>query len=461
MDDHDAPLVAREDIEAAVKGHKADYVEVRIDDTSTNRLVYRGKALEEIGRTRSFGGCVRALVNGGWGFVSFNEPSQLRARAEEAVSQARHVGKEKSNLAPVEPVVDIVKAEIKKDPRTIPLARKKELLDAYNETMLSVEGVTSTNIVYFDSWKRVTFASSEGSYIEQERVDVVSRLAATARKNGDMQQASNSLGALNDFSYVETLGDDAQMLANRAVELLNAPYAEPGVYPVVLDPILAGVFCHEAFGHLSESDFVYENERMQEIMVLGRKFGQPHLNIVDGAAIPNLRGSFKYDDEGVRGQRTDLIREGVLVGRLHSRETAGKMGEPTTGNARAIDYRFPPIVRMTNTIIEPGKDSLDDIIGGVKLGVYAKNWYGGTTSMEMFTFSAGEAFMIRDGKIAELVRPVKLTGNLFTTLQNIDAIGTDLDMNQGGGCGKGGQMPLPVSNGSPHIRIQDCVVGER
>jgi len=461
MDDHAAPLVSREDIEAAVKGHKADYLEVRIDDTSTNRLVYRGKALEEIGRTRSFGGCVRVLVNGGWGFVSFNEPSQLRARAEEAVTQARHVGKEKSNLAPVDPVVDVVRADIKKDPRTIPLARKKELLDAYNETMLAVEGVTSTNIVYWDGWKRVTFASSEGSYIEQERIDVVSRLAATARKNGDMQQASSSLGALNDFSYVETLGDEAKMLANRAVELLNAPYAEPGVYPVVLDPILAGVFCHEAFGHLSESDFVYENERMQEIMVLGRKFGQPHLNIVDGAAIPNLRGSFTYDDEGVRARRTDLIREGVLVGRLHSRETAGKMGEPVSGNARALDYRFPPIVRMTNTIIEPGKDSFEDIIGGVKLGVYAKNWYGGTTSMEMFTFSAGEAYMIREGKIAELVRPVKLTGNLFTTLQNIDAIGTDLDMNQGGGCGKAGQMPLPVSNGSPHIRIQDCVVGER
>jgi TldD protein len=461
MDDHAAPLLSREEIEAAVKGHNADYVEVRLDDTSNNRLVYRGKALEEIGQTRSFGGCVRALVNGGWGFVSFNEPSQLRARAEEAVAAARHVGKEKSILADVEPVVDSVKADIKKDPRTIPLARKKELLDGYNETMLAVEGVTSTNLIYFDSWKRVTFASSEGSYIEQERIDVVSRLAATARRNGDMQQASESLGALNDFSYVETLNEDAYGLANRAVELLNSPYAEPGVYPVVLDPILAGVFCHEAFGHLSESDFVYENERMQEIMVLGRQFGQPHLNIVDGASIPDLRGSFKYDDEGVPAHRTDLIREGVLVGRLHSRETAGKMGEQATGNARAIDYRFPPIVRMTNTIIERGTASFEDIIGDVKLGVYAKNWYGGTTSMEMFTFSAGEAYMIRDGRVAELVRPVKLTGNLFTTLMNIDAIGTDLDINQGGGCGKGGQMPLPVSNGSPHIRIQDCVVGER
>jgi TldD protein len=461
MADDSAPLVSRDEIEASVKGHNADYIEVRIDDTSSNRLIYRGKELEEIGRTRNFGGCVRALVNGGWGFVSFNEPSQLRKRAEEAVSQARHVGKEKSVLAPVDPVVETLRAEVKKDPRGVSLARKKELMDRYNETMLAVEGVTSTNIVYADSWKRTTFSSSEGSYIEQERVDVISRLAATAKRNGDMQQCSMSLGALNDFSYIEEMSEQAAEIGDKAVDLLNAPYAEPGVYPVVLDPILAGVFCHEAFGHLSESDFVYENERMKEIMVLGRQFGRKELNIVDGAAVPDLRGSYRYDDEGVPAKKTDLIREGVLVGRLHSRETAGKMGEPTSGNARAMDYRFPPIVRMTNTYIEPGDATFEEIIGDIKLGVYCLNWYGGTTSMEMFTFSAGEAYMIRDGKIAELVRPVKLTGNLFTTLQNIDAFGTDLDFNQGGGCGKGGQMPLPVSNGSPHIRIQDTVVGER
>ena len=454
-------LISRDEIEKAVRGHNADYVEIRFDDTATNRIVYRGQELEEIGRTRGFGGCARALVNGGWGFVSFNRPQDVRARVEEAVAQARHVGTETSVLAPVDPVIDVVPANVKMDPRTISLARKKEIFDGYNAKMLAVDGVTSTNIVYGDAHKRVTFASSEGSYIEQERIDVISRLAATARRNGDMQQASMSLGALNDFSYIDTLDEAADMIGNRAVELLNAPYVEPGVYPVILDPILAGVFCHEAFGHLSESDFVYENDRMKEIMVLGRKFGGKHLNIVDGAAVPDLRGSFKYDDEGTPATKTDLIREGVLVGRLHSRETAGKMGEPPSGNARAIDYRFPPIVRMTNTYIEEGEASFEDLIGDIKLGVYARNWFGGTTSMEMFTFSAGEAFMIRDGKVAELVRPVKLTGNLFSTLENIDGIGRDLDFNQGGGCGKGGQMPLPVSNGSPHIRIQDCVVGER
>jgi len=194
-------------------------------------------------------------------------------------------------------------------------------------------------------------------------------------------------------------------------------------------------------------------------MVLGRRFAGKHLNIVDGAAVPGYRGSFKYDDEGTPATKTYLIRQGVLTSRLHSRETAAKMGEQPTGNARAINYTHPPIVRMTNTFIEPGSTSFAEMISGIKEGIYAKDWYGGTTSLEMFTFSAGEAYMIRDGKIAEMVRPVVLTGNVFATLDNIDAIGNDLDMNQGGGCGKAGQSPLPVSNGSPHIRIRNCLVG--
>ena len=196
-------------------------------------------------------------------------------------------------------------------------------------------------------------------------------------------------------------------------------------------------------------------------MKLGKKFGCDELNVVDGAAVAGLRGSYKYDDEGVPSEKTYLIREGVLTGRLHSRETAKKMNEKVSGNARAISYRFPPIVRMTNTYIEPRSVTFNDMIGDIREGIYVKNWYGGTTSMEMFTFSAGEAYMIRNGKIAETLRPVVLTGNVFNTLMNIDAIGNDLDMNQGGGCGKGGQSPLPVSNGSPHIRIQHCLIGGR
>jgi TldD protein len=269
--------------------------------------------------------------------------------------------------------------------------------------------------------------------------------------------------ALQRLAAAEGLHEDVESVARRAVECLDAKPVKGGQYTVILDPGLAGVFVHEAFGHLSESDFIYEDERMREIMVLGREFGAPILNIVDSAALPGERGSYKYDDEGVPSTKTYLIKDGILVGRLHSRETAGKLNEAPTGNARAMDYRHRPIVRMTNTYIENGTSRFEDMISDIDEGIYAIDAYGGQTTMEMFTFSSREAFMIRKGKIAERVRDVVLTGNVFDTLKNIEAIGNDLKISGGGtgGCGKGGQWPLPVSDGSPHIRIRNVVVGGR
>ncbi|HSW58389.1 MAG TPA: TldD/PmbA family protein, partial [Dehalococcoidales bacterium] len=295
--------------------------------------------------------------------------------------------------------------------------------------------------------------------IEQERADVTLRTTAVAADGAEVQQVGLSLGSRGDLNIVKNLHQQIKEMSENAVKMLSAPRIKGGEYTVVLDPILAGVFVHEAFGHLSEADHVYENPQLREIMTVGKKFGADILNIVDGAAVPGLRGSYKYDDEGIPSQKTYLVQNGILTGRLHSRETAARMKEKLSGNARAINYRHPPIVRMTNTYIEPGQSSLKDMIADIKEGIYVKNWYGGTTAMEMFTFSSGEAYMIRNGRIAELLRPVTLTGNLFTTLKNIDAIGNDLAMNEGGGCGKSSQSPLPVSNGSPHIRIQHCLIG--
>jgi len=417
--------------------------------------------LDSIGRVSAIGGNVRAMVKGAWGFVSFNNLNELPGRVELAVKQAQFAGSEESQLAPVEPVVDILSTEPDKNPVVIPLAEKKQLLDEYNDIIWRTPKLQTSMIGYGDSYKKVIFLNSLGSYIEQDRADVILRLTAVATADHEVQQAVLSLGSRGDFSLIQGLHQPVEQMARHAVELLSAPQVKGGEYTVVLDPVLAGVFAHEAFGHLSESDFVYENDRLREIMTLGRKFGGSQLNIVDNATMPGLRGSYKYDDEGVPATKTYLIREGKLVGRLHSRETAAKMKEKPTGNARAINYHYPPIVRMTNTYIEPRSASFEELIGDIKEGIYVKNWYGGTTSMEMFTFSAGEAHMIRHGKLAEPLRAVVLTGNVFTTLMNIDGIGNDLKMNQGGGCGKGEQVPLPVANGSPHIRIRHCLVGGR
>ena len=454
----DIETIGRE-LAATFKRYDADYIEARLEDSQTSHITYRGRSLESIGRATASGGNVRALVKGGWGFVSFNSLDELPGRIEMAIKQARLVGGGGSELAPVEPAVDILSGAMDKNPVELPLSGKKRLLDEYNEIIWGTPQIQTSTIGYIDSRKKVIFLSSQGSYIEQERADVTLRLAAVAARDGEVQQVGLSLGSRGDFAAIQGLYRQVEQMAGQAVALLSAPQAKGGEYTVVLDPVLAGVFVHEAFGRLSESDFVYENAQLRKIMTLGRQFGSEQLNIIDSAAQPGLRGSYKNDDEGVPATKTYLVREGQLVGRLHSRETAARMKEKPTGNARAINYRYPPIVRMANTYIEPGSVSFEDMIADIKEGIYARNWYGGTTSMEMFTFSAGEAYMIRNGKLAEILRPVMLTGNVFATLENIDAIGNDLEMNQGGGCGKGEQSPLPVSNGSPHIRIRHCLVG--
>jgi TldD protein len=307
----------------------------------------------------------------------------------------------------------------------------------------------------------VTFASSEGTTIQEERPLITVRLVAVARDGDNVQRAMESRSGQNGFDFAQGREELAQAAAQRAVDLLSAESVVGGQYPVVLDRKLAGVFIHEAFGHLSESDFLYENPKAQEMMVLGRRFGRDILTVFDDGSLPGLRGTHKYDDEGTPTRRSNLIQNGILVGRLHSRETAAKLGEPVTGNARATGYRYPPIVRMTNTAIEAGETSFEEMIKDIKLGVYACDMYGGQTALENFSFSSAYAYMIRDGAIAEMVKDVILAGNLFVTLASIDAIGSDFEWSQAGGtCGKG-QGGLPVTIGSPHIRIQDVVIGGR
>ena len=452
----------RDRLTEALKVHDVDYADIRIEDKTESQVMFRGPELDTIGSSRTVGGIVRALYKGGWGYATFNDLTDLEARVKEACATARLVGKETSQLAPVEPVVDEIKAEMKKDFREIPLAEKKALLEEYNQILLNYhEKIRTTTVLYADNFKTVSFANSEGAYIMEEKPNIVVYLNATARDGDIVQEGFKSTGGAEGYQMVEGFHEKATEAAAKAVELLSARPVKGGKYTVVTNPKMTGVFTHEAFGHLSEADFVYENPQMKEIMVLGKRFGVDNLNILDDGTIPGGLGTHRYDYEGTPTRKNHLIKDGILVGRLHSRETAAKMGEQPTGNARSVHFHHPPIVRMTNTYLDGGDSKFEDMIKDIDLGVYAIDMFGGQTAMEMFTFSAAYGYMIRNGQIAELVRDVTLTGNVFETLMNIDMIGDDLEWmtNGRGGCGKGGQYPLRVGIGGPHIRIQNCVVG--
>jgi TldD protein len=454
----------RDRIEEALRKSDAEYADIRIEETTSSWLNFRGKELDSIGSSKSLGGIVRALVKGGWGYSTFNDMDDLGKRVKEACESARMVGKEETQFAPVEPVVDIMKATLEKDFREISLSEKKSTVEEYNQIALGYnKKIQTTSVGYGDSFRKIWFANSEGTYIEDERPNTFVYVSATAREGNNVQNGFESNGGKTGFQTIEGFQKQAESAAQRAVELLSAPPVMGGKYTVITDPKMTGVFAHEAFGHLSESDFVYENDRMKELMVLGKRFGSDILNIIDDGSLQGGIGTHKYDDEGVRTKENYLIKDGILVGRLHSRETAAKMNEKPTGNARSIGYQFPPIVRMTNTYIDKGKNSFEDMIKDIKLGIFAVDSIGGQTSMEMFTFSAAYAYMIRDGKIAELVRDVVLTGNVFDILMNIDMTSDSVIWSPGGpgGCGKGGQGPLKTGTGGPYVRIQNVVVGGR
>ena len=440
---------------------QVDYLAIRLEKAEGTDIMVRGDKVETLSEGISIGGQVRACHRGGWGMSSFNQLATIRDRIEEAIAAARIVGDSETQLAPVDPIQASCHLPLTgTDPRQVSLASKKDLCHQYTAILRSVDPrITTTSVRYNDTAQEIILATSEGTLIEQSWVDLEMRFAATARDGDTVQTGRETNGSRKAYEDLVGLDDQVRSAAQRAVAVLSLPPVKGNTYTVVIDPILTGLFVHEAFGHLSEADMAYENPDLLEVMSIGRRFGPKELQIFDGAAPAGHRGSYFYDDEGTPATTTQLIQDGILVGRLHSRETAGKLGEAATGNARCLNYHYAPIVRMTNTWIERGTTPVPDLFTDIKEGVYASNWLGGMTNGEMFTFSAGEAWMIRDGKIAEPVRDVTLSGNVFQTLADIEAIGDDFYWDESGGCGKGGQSGLPVGCGGPSLRIGNVVVG--
>jgi TldD protein len=447
-------------IREAMGAGRADYIEVRVQKTSSTVVQYTGKELENIGRRTRLGGSVRAMVKGGWGFASFNEVEDLPRFVRAACDQARLVEREGPGLAPVEPVKETVLATPERDPRSVPLEEKHSLCRRYNDLVLKAPRVQTSNVVYRDSTIDEYLVTTDGAELHQETCFCGTVAFAIAKDGANVQRAYESVGDVRGYQIVEGREEACENVARRAVELLDAEPPEAGPHTVVLDPKLCGVFVHEAFGHLSEADFIHENERLKTIMKLGRRFGPDELAICDQPDMPGEAGFYAYDAEGTPGHKTDLIRDGVLTSRLHSRETAAMMREAPTGNARCLNYSYAPIVRMSNTYMEPRGRSFEQLLEGIDDGIYAVGAIGGQTDMEMFTFSAEEGYEIKDGRLGRKLRDVVLTGNVFQTLADVEAIGDDLRMHGGlGGCGKGGQSPLRVGDGGPSVRIRNVVVG--
>jgi TldD protein len=225
---------------------------------------------------------------------------------------------------------------------------------------------------------------------------------------------------------------------------------------VVLDPELGGVFAHEAVGHASEGDLIKEGNSVLCGRV-GEVIGNSRLTIVDDPTLPEF-GFEPFDAEGMQTHRSEIIRDGKVNSYLHSRETASVVGFGAPGNARAMSGDVPQ-VRMSNTFIEEGEASTEEIISECRDGFLLIGSRGGQVDpgKGVFLFNAEYGYLIEEGERTGMVRDVSLSGEILRTLHTITLIGSEKKMHQGF-CGKGGQS-VPVSDGAPYLLLRDAVVG--
>lgn len=337
--------------------------------------------------------------------------------------------------------------------RDIPLKDKQALLLSYLP-LLSVDPcVTMPEGMYLDRNSLFHFQSSLGADI---RYDYQTCGVAFSCSMAEGEKKFNGHWQKGGTRFDEMKGLEKEISAAVAEQtnfLRNSVPVESGKYPVVLSPEAAGVFAHESFGHKSESDFMLSDESMKNEWELGKAVGSPILNIVECGSVPGC-GFVPYDDEGTKARKNYLVKNGVLAGRLHSVQTAAALDEGLTGNARAIDCTFEPIVRMTTTYIEGGDMDFEQLIAPIEKGYFIKTIRHGS-GLSTFTIAPSLAYEIVDGKLGRPVQISVLTGSVFETLGLIDGLTKDVKLLSfvTGGCGKMEQMNLPVGFGGPYVRV--------
>ena len=394
---------------------EADYVDIRINESSNNIIVMKDGKVQEIRSGNDFGGSVRILKNGAWGFSFTNQLSQLEDSAQTALKLAKILESD-VKLAEVQSTVDQVKTKAKLRPSEVSVDEKKEAITEA-ENAANLDGIVSTTVNYVDHEGVNTFINSEGSHLQIEDSRVAMFLNAVAASEGVIQFGHKSIGGAAGFEIIKKtdLEKFGRTPAEKALRLLKAELPPSGKFPVVMDPDLTGVFIHEALGHAAEADLILQNDSILKDK-MGSQIGSPNVTIIDDASMDAF-GYYPYDSEGVKTRENILVHEGVLTSLLSSRETAYQLGIKPSGNARsAVDDQ--PIVRMSNTYLKPGDLKFDEILEDMSYGIYLRGSRGGQvdTGKGVFQFNAAESFLIRNGEVMDPLRDVSLSGNLLEML---------------------------------------------
>ncbi len=438
-----------------------DFADIYLERKKTTIIGLEADKIERVKSGIDVGAGLRVISGDNTSYAHTNDISiESLKKTAQIVSKAA-AGEKKSADTTLKQKPANWELNYQKRPGEVDIKDKVSLVEAANKAAREADNrVKQVAVGYGDVEQQVTIANSDGSYQEDLRLRTRIIINVVAQDGDVIQTGFESLGGLQGFEIFDDsdVSQLAKSAAQRAVAMLEAKPAPAGKMAVVMASEAGGTMVHEACGHGLEADLV-----QKKLSVYGGKLGQKVaselITVVDDGTKDGKYGSFRYDDEGTPASKTVLIEKGILKSYMYDRLTGRKENRESTGNGRRESYQDRPIPRMTNTYIESGTSDPQEIIAETKQGLLVKKMGGGqvnTTNGE-FVFDVAEGYLIKDGKVGQMVRGATLTGNGPKVLQIVDRVGNDLGFAIGT-CGKDGQG-VPVSDAQPTMRIPEMVVG--
>ena len=450
-----------------------DFADVRVALHHGESILVQDGRADKLAASSDRGLGVRVLVGRAWGFASAD--SLDRRRAEQCVDDAIALAKasealvtDPAQMAEVPPVVADDRQEPEIPLGAMPVAEKIAHLLEYErvgQTAANGGRIVNSIVSYAQGWHEEVLANTAGTLVRSAGSRAVATAMYVATDGKILQRGTEHRGICGGAELLRRVEPEAfsGRAASKALAALKAKPAPAGRFTVVFHPSITGLLVHEALGHNAEADAVWAGESILEGR-LGETIASPGISVYDDSTLPGQFGSFAYDSEGTPGRRRPIIEEGRLVGFLHSLETAAKFQTAPTGSARAESYDCRPIVRMSNTFLEPaGHDTgepVAEMMRDIDRGIYLEDGHWGYVFVQkgQFICHAGQAHMIEHGAVGEPLRDVSISSLTLDVLANIDAVGDDWEMKMPGMCGKHGQA-APTDCGGPHVRVRDVVVG--
>ena len=470
-------------IVAYLKKKKVDYADIRQLSTLKENINVKNRGVESLSKNEDQGFGIRVVVDGAWGFASSSilteaEMKKVANRAIQIAKASATTKKEDVVLTETEPYVDTYATQFSINPFTVPLDKKIELLLSSTEILLKDNKIKVAEGTMISSKTDKIFASTEGAFIEQSILLSGAGISATAVDGSEVQRRSypGAFGgdfATRGYEFVEEmrLVENAERVREEAVQLLTAEPCPDTTTTVIISGQQMALQVHESCGHPTELDRVLGTEISLaggSFLSLDKKdnlrYGSDKVTITADATIPGGLGSFGYDDEGVKAQRVYLVKDGLFVDYLTSRETAKVLGQKSNGTMRADGWNRIPLIRMTNINLEPGEWELDDLIADTTDGLFLdinKVWSIDDKRLN-FQFGTEIAWEIKDGRLGKVYKNPIYTGITPEFWNSCDAVCNRNHWRVWGvpNCGKGEPMQIMhVAHGTSPTRFRNIKVG--